>query len=188
MSFEVYNSLSRRKEAFRSLEPGLVRMYNCGPTVYSRAHIGNFRAFLFADLLRRWLERSGYEVRQIMNVTDVGHLTDDVGGDGEDRMEAAARREGSDPWKIAEHYTKLFLEDREKLGIQPAMAYPRASQHVAEMVEIIEALIAKGHAYQAGGNVYFDVKSFPRYGLLSGNRVEETEAGARVAVREDKRD
>jgi len=188
MSFEVFNSLTRRKEPFRSLEPGVVRMYNCGPTVYSRAHIGNFRAFLFADLLRRWLEFSGFRVLQVMNITDVGHLTDDVGGDGEDRMEKAARNEGRDPWKIAEHYTDLFLKDLGRLGIQPAMVYPRASAHVAEMLEIIDGLIAKGHAYQADGNVYFEVKSFPRYGRLSGNRVEETEAGARVAVREDKRD
>ena len=93
MSFEVHNSLTKRKEVFRSLEPGLVRMYNCGPTVYSRAHIGNFRAFLFADLLRRWLEHSGYTVQQVMNITDVGHLTDEMAGVGEDRIEAAARRE-----------------------------------------------------------------------------------------------
>src|SRR5688572_20778231 len=188
MSFEVYNSLSRRKEAFRSLEPGLVRMYNCGPTVYSRAHIGNFRAFLFADLLRRWLEHSGYEVRQVMNITDVGHLTDEMAGAGEDRIEAAARREGRDPWKIAEGYTELFLADARRLGIQPALAYPRASAHVPEMVEIIEGLIDKGHAYQVDGNVYFEVRTFPRYGRLSGNRIDDTEAGARVAVRDEKRD
>jgi cysteinyl-tRNA synthetase len=188
MAFEVFNSLTRRKEPFRSLEPGVVRMYNCGPTVYSRAHIGNFRAFLFADLLRRWLEHSGYRVLQVMNITDVGHLTDDVGGDGTDRMEAAARKEGRDPWKIAEHYAGLFLQDLRRLGIQPAMVYPRASDHIPEMVEIIEGLIAKGHAYQTDGNVYFEVRTFPRYGRLSGNRVDETEAGARVAVREEKRD
>ena len=135
MSFEVYNSLTRRKEVFRSLEPGIVRMYNCGPTVYSRAHIGNFRAFLFADLLRRWLEHSGFVVRQVMNVTDVGHLTDEMAGAGEDRIEAAARREGVDPWKIAEGYTELFLKDLAVLGIQPAMVYPRASAHVPEMIE-----------------------------------------------------
>src|SRR5688500_5403334 len=141
MSFEVHNSLTRKKQAFRSLEPGVVRMYNCGPTVYSRAHIGNFRAFLFADLLRRWLEHSGYVVRQVMNVTDVGHLTDEMAGAGEDRIEAAARREGLDPWKIAESYTQLFLKDLALLGIQPAMFYPRASDHIPEMIEIIEGLI-----------------------------------------------
>ncbi len=188
MSFEVYNSLSRQKEVFQPLEPGVVRMYNCGPTVYSRAHIGNFRAFLFADLLRRWLEHSGLVVRQVMNITDVGHLTDEVAGAGEDRLEAAARREGLDPWKIAESYTALFMADLARLGIQPALVYPRASAHVPEMIEIIEGLIAKGHAYQVDGNVYFEVRTFPRYGRLSGNRIDETEAGARVAVREEKRD
>ncbi len=188
MSFEVYNTLSRRKEVFRPIEPGTVRMYNCGPTVYSRAHIGNFRAFLFADLLRRWLEHSGYRVLQVMNITDVGHLTDELAGVGEDRIEAAARREGLNPWKIAEGYAQMFLKDLAVLGIQPAMVYPRASAHVPEMVEIIEGLIQKGHAYQVAGNVYFNVRSFPRYGQLSGNRIDETEAGARVAIREEKRD
>ncbi|HTF91304.1 MAG TPA: cysteine--tRNA ligase [Planctomycetota bacterium] len=188
MPFEVHNSLTKRKEVFRSLEPGVVRMYNCGPTVYSRAHIGNFRAFLFADLLRRWLEHSGYTVRQVMNVTDVGHLTDEMAGAGEDRIEAAARREGLDPWKIAEEYTQLFLKDLALLGIQPAMVYPRASDHVPEMIEIIEGLIEKGNAYQVDGSVYFEVRTFPRYGRLSGNRIDETEAGARVSVREEKRD
>ena len=188
MSFEVHNSLTKRKEVFRSLEPGLVRMYNCGPTVYSRAHIGNFRAFLFADLLRRWLEHSGYTVQQVMNITDVGHLTDEMAGVGEDRIEAAARREGLDPWKIAEGYTQQFLTDLALLGIEPAMVYPRASGHVPEMLEIIEGLIAKGHAYQVEGNVYFEVRTFPRYGRLSGNKLDETEAGARVSVREEKRD
>ncbi|HUR29548.1 MAG TPA: cysteine--tRNA ligase, partial [Planctomycetota bacterium] len=188
MAFEVHNSLTRRKELFRSLEPGVVRMYNCGPTVYSRAHIGNFRAFLFADLLRRWLEHSGYAVKQVMNITDVGHLTDEVAGAGEDRIEAAAKKQGVDPWKIAEGYAQLFLKDVGVLGIQSAMAYPRASAHVPEMVEIIESLLAKGHAYQVGGNVYFEVRTFPRYGKLSGNKVDATEAGARVSVREEKRD
>lgn len=188
MTFEVHNSLTRRKEPFQSLEPGLVRMYNCGPTVYSRAHIGNFRAFLFADLLRRWLEHSGYRVMQVMNITDVGHLTDEMAGAGEDRIEAAARREGLDPYKISEGYAAMFLADLAVLGIQPAMVYPRASAHVPEMIEIIEGLIRSGHAYQVGGNVYFEVRTFPRYGRLSGNRIDETEAGARVAVREEKRD
>ena len=181
MSFEVHNSLTKRKEVFRPLEPGVVRMYNCGPTVYNRAHIGNFRAFLFADLLRRWLEHSGYKVLQVMNITDVGHLTDEVAGVGEDRIEAAARKQGLDPWKIAEGYTQMFLTDLAKLGIQPAMVYPRASAHVPEMIEIIEGLIAKGNAYETGGNVYFEVRTFPRYGRLSGNKIDDTEAGARCS-------
>jgi cysteinyl-tRNA synthetase len=187
MSFQVHNTLSRRKEEFRSLQPGIVRMYNCGPTVYSRAHIGNMRTFLLADLLRRWLELAGYEVRQVMNITDVGHLTDDDAGEGEDKIEAQARREKRDPWEISRGYTKLFLQDLAKLSFRPPLVHPRASEHVPEMLEMIEGLIAKGHAYRVGDDVYFDVKSFPRYGALSGNRVAELEAGARIAVREEKR-
>ena len=162
-------------------------MYNCGPTVYSRVHIGNWRAFLFADLLRRWLEHEGYEVRQVMNVTDVGHLTDEAADEGEDKIEAQARREGVDPWEIAASYTKQFLDDGQTLGCKEAMVYPRASDHIPQMVEIIQKLEEKGHAYRAGENVYFDVKSFEAYGALSGNRVDELDAGARIQVNEEKR-
>jgi len=187
LSFHVYNSFSKKKEKFEPISEGMVRMYNCGPTVYSRVHIGNWRAFLFADLLRRWLEHEGYEVQQVMNVTDVGHLTDEVADEGEDKIEAQARREGVDPWKIAESYTSQFLADGETLGCKAAMIYPRASDHIPQMVEMIQALEEKGHAYRSGENVYFDVKSFEAYGALSGNRVDELDAGARIAVNDEKR-
>ena len=186
MTLTVHNTLSRRKEAFRTHEPGVVRMYNCGPTVYGRAHIGNFRSYLFADTLRRWLEYRGYEVRQVMNITDVGHLTDDA-DDGEDKIEAQARREGRDPWQISRHFTEIFFADLAALGCRKAMVYPRASEHVPEMLAIIDGLVAKGLAYQVGGDVYFEVARFPGYGRLSGNRVEELDAGARIEVREEKR-
>ena len=186
MSFVVYNSLTRTKQPFRSLEPGVVRMYNCGPTVYSRPHVGNYRAFLFADTLRRWLEYCGYRVEQVMNITDVGHLTDD-GDEGEDKLEKQAKKDKLDPWEISRRVAQQFFADLAALGIRPAKVYPKASDHIPEMVEIIEGLIAKGHAYETGGNVYFDVSTFPEYGKLSGNRVDELEAGARIAVREDKR-
>ena len=186
MSFQVHNTLTRRKEPFRSLEPGVVRMYNCGPTVYSRPHVGNYRAFLFADTLRRWLEYRGFQVRQVMNVTDVGHLTDE-GDQGEDKIEAQARREKLDPWQIARGYERQFLEDMRALGTRPPLCYPRASEHVPQMLEMIEGLIAKGYAYQVDGNVYFEVARFPGYGKLSGNRGEELEAGARIAVNDEKR-
>ena len=187
MSFQVYNSFSNTKETFEPLSEGVVRMYNCGPTVYSRVHIGNWRAFLFADLLRRWLEHEGYEVRQVMNITDVGHLTDEVADEGEDKIEAQARREGVDPWQIAETYAEQFLADAETLLCKRAMVYPRASDHIPQMIEMIEGLEEKGHAYRAGENVYFDVTSFEGYGLLSGNRIEELDAGARIEVNEEKR-
>jgi len=187
MTFTVYSTLAKQVQEFRSLEPALVRMYNCGPTVYSRPHIGNFRAFLFADTLRRWLEYRGFEVRQVMNITDVGHLTDDDRDEGEDKIEARARREKLDPWQISRDIAALFLKDIEDLGVRPALAYPRATDHIPEMLEIIDGLIAKGYAYQVGGNVYYDVAKFERYGKLSGNKVAELDAGARVDVREDKR-
>jgi cysteinyl-tRNA synthetase len=187
VAFQVYNTLARRKEPFRSLEPGVVRMYNCGPTVYSRPHVGNYRAFLFADVLRRWLESSGYEVRQVMNITDVGHLTDDTADEGEDKIEAQARREKLDPFEIASGYERQFLADLRELGAEPAMAYPRATEHVPEMLAMIEALLDKGCAYEVDGNVYFEVATFPEYGKLSGNRAEELEAGARIAVNDQKR-
>ncbi len=187
MAFEVYNTLTRRKEPFRSLEPGVVRMYNCGPTVYSRPHVGNYRAFLFADLLRRWLEYRGYQVRQVMNVTDVGHLTDDVEGEGDDKIEAQARREKLDPYAIARAHERQFLEDLQALGARRAQAYPRATEHVSDMLALIEGLIEKGCAYVVDGDVYFEVARFPRYGRLSGNRGEDLEAGARVAVNDKKR-
>lgn len=187
VSFQVYNSFSRKKEPFESISEGVVRMYNCGPTVYSRVHIGNWRAFLFADLLRRWLEHEGYEVQQVMNITDVGHLTDEMGDEGEDKIEAQARREGVDPWKISETYAGQFLADAKTLGCKPAMIYPRASDHIPEMLEMIAGLEASGHAYRAGENVYFDVRSFEGYGALSGNRIDELDAGARVEVNEEKR-
>jgi len=187
MSFQVYNSFSKKKELFEPRSEGVVRMYNCGPTVYSRVHIGNWRAFLFADLLRRWLEHEGYEVQQVMNITDVGHLTDEMADEGEDKIEAQARREGVDPWKISETYAGQFLADAVTLGCKEAMVYPRASDHIPQMVEMIEALEASGHAYRTGENVYFDVTSFESYGALSGNKVEDLDAGARIEVNEEKR-
>jgi cysteinyl-tRNA synthetase len=183
----VYDTLTKGKRPFVPRESGVVRMYNCGPTVYGRAHIGNLRTFTFADVLRRWLEYGGLEVRQVMNVTDVGHLTDDERGEGEDKVEAQARREKRDPYEISRQWTERFFSDIRALGFRPAMVYPRASEHVPEMLEMIERLLASGHAYLAGEDVYFDVSRFPAYGRLSGNRVADLEAGARVAVRGEKR-
>ena len=189
MTFRVHNTLTKRLEPFTPREPGLVRMYNCGPTVYGRPHIGNLRSFLFADLLRRWLEHRGYEVRQVMNITDVGHLQGDEEADatGEDKVEAQARKEARDPFEITRRYTAEFLEDMAALGVREPAARPRASEYIDEMVAMIERLIAKGHAYRVGDNVYFDVASFPDYGKLSGNRVEALDAGARIEVNDEKR-
>jgi cysteinyl-tRNA synthetase len=186
MPFVVHNTLTKKKEVFRPLEEGRVRMYNCGPTVYGRAHIGNFRSYLFADTLRRWLEYRGFDVRQVMNITDVGHLTDDA-DDGEDKLEVQAKKEGRDPWQISRTYAQMFLADVRELGLRPALLYPKASDHIPEMLAMVEGLVEKGFAYQTNGDVYFEVSKFPAYGRLSGNKVEDLDAGARIEVREEKR-
>jgi cysteinyl-tRNA synthetase len=189
---KLFNSLTGVVEDFVPLEPGRVRMYNCGPTVYKRPHIGNFRAFVTADLLRRTLEYLGFEVTQIMNITDVGHLTTDDVADaqGEDKLQAEAARRAVDPWEIAREVEAQFMEDLAVLRVLPAHVYPRATDHIPEMIGMIEVLLEKGHAYRADGNVYFAVRSFDRYGALSGNTLEALESGAsgRVEDRGDKRD
>jgi len=186
VQLRLFNSYSRELEDFTPLEAGKVRMYHCGPTVYQRPHIGNYRAFLFADLLRRVFEAYGYEVKQVMNLTDVGHLLNDA-DEGEDKLEAQARKDKCDPWQIVEEVSQQFFADLNALGVRPAHEYPRASDHIPEMVSIIETLIEKGNAYRVGDNVYFDVSTFPRYGQLSGNRVDDLEAGARLEVNQEKR-
>jgi cysteinyl-tRNA synthetase len=183
---ELYDSLRGRLEAFEPIRPGEVRMYNCGPTVYKRPHVGNYRAFLTADLLRRTFELLGYRVTQIMNITDVGHLSEDDVADaaGDDKLQREAARRSLDPWQIAREVEAEFREDLRALRVLDAHAYPRATEHIAEMIEMIESLIDKGHAYLADGNVYFDVRSFERYGALSGNTLEQLEAGASGRVEE----
>ena len=187
MAFHVYNSLTRQKELFEPIEEGKVRMYNCGPTVYGRAHIGNMRSYLFADILRRWMEFLGYDVTQIMNITDVGHMQGDDEDAGEDKMDVQARKENRTPLEISQEFTAYFMEDKAALGILDAKVYPRATEHIEEMLEMIDGLIEKGYAYRVADNVYFDVQKFEPYGRLSGNRVEDLDAGARIAINEEKR-
>lgn len=183
---KLHNSLSRKKEPFSPIEKGHVRMYNCGPTVYHFAHIGNMRAYMLADVLRRWFEYQGMTVTQVMNITDVGHMVDDA-EDGLDKMESAAKREKKTPEEIAAFYTEQFFADLETLNMLPATSYPRATDHIEEMVENIQKLIDNGHAYVVDGSVYFDVTTFPDYGKLSGNTLEKLQAGARVPVKSEKR-
>ena len=152
MTLNLYNTLTSRKEELVPLDPALVRMYNCGPTVYSYAHIGNFATFLLADLLRRYLEYRGHKVLQVMNITDVGHLTDDSVADaqGEDKLERKAREEKKDPFEIARHYEDAFHRDRRLLNILPAQHFPRATEHIPQMIELIQELMDVGLAYEAG--------------------------------------
>jgi cysteinyl-tRNA synthetase len=165
-------------------------MYHCGPTVYRRPHLGNYRTFLFADLLRRVLVRRGFDITQVMNLTDVGHFTQEDEDRGEDRMEMEARKRGADPWKVANEIIELFESDMARLRATKPEQRPRASEHVPEMLTMIESLIESGHAYRSGvdgQNVYYSVGSFGKYGELSGNRVEALEAGARIDVNPEKR-
>jgi cysteinyl-tRNA synthetase len=162
-----------------------VRMYSCGPTVYRYAHVGNMRTFMLGDLIRRGLRLEGRDARWVMNITDVGHMTDDATDTGRDRMDLAVEDEGLDPMTIAEKYTTAFLEDADAVGIERADAYPKATEHIAEMIELIEALIHRGHSYEVDGSVYFDVRSFPAYGELSGNTLDALRAGHRQELEQD---
>jgi cysteinyl-tRNA synthetase len=190
MSFRFHDSLTRQVREFSTVEPGVVRMYNCGPTVYGEQHIGNYRSYVCWDVLRRALELGGYKVRQIVNITDVGHLTVDDVADaaGDDKMEVASKRDNLNAWDVAKKYTQLHFDALAKLNIQPAERFPRATDHIPEMIAHVESLIGSGHAYVTpAGNVYFSVKSFPAYGRLSGNTVEALDAGSRVEVLDEKR-
>jgi cysteinyl-tRNA synthetase len=187
MQLHLYNTATRHKEAFESLTPGLVKMYCCGPTVYHFAHIGNLRTYVFEDLLRRTLESLGYEVRHVVNITDVGHLTSDA-DTGEDKMEKGARREGKSAWEIAEYYTKAFLRDWKALNLLPPTEWPRATAHITEQIELIRELERKGYAYAVSTDgIYFDTAKFPRYPDFAGLDIDGIQAGARVAVTEGKR-
>lgn len=185
----LYNTLTKQKETFTPLYPGKVGMYACGPTVYGFIHIGNIRTFLFADTLRRVLEDAGYEVRLIKNITDVGHLTDDdiaQGDQGEDKIEQKAKAENKTPAEIASFYEEYFHQTEEAMNILPAHYFPRATAHIQQMIRLIEALIAAGHAYEKNGNVFLDVTTFPDYGKLSGNTLENLKVGARLEEHPDK--
>ncbi len=188
MTIRFYNTMTRTKEEFIPLEPGKATMYHCGPTVYMQASIGNFRAFLLGDLLRRHLEYRGFQVKQVMNITDVGHMTDDDEDRGRDKMEESARAEKLDPLQIARKYEELFFKDVDTLGIRRAHVYPRATEHIEDMQKMISVLLEKGLAYEVEGNVFFDISKFPSYGKLSGKKLDELVEGARVEVNPLKRD
>ena len=188
MGLSLYDTPRRAVAEFVSLVPGAVRMYTCGPTVYSPVHVGNLRAYVVADLLRRVLEDLGLAVRHVVNITDVGHLTLDDIDEGEDKLEVASRRERLDAWQIAEKYTRVFLDASRDLGLLSPLVHPRATDHINDMIELIVELLDRGFAYATpDGNVYYDVSRFPSYGTLSGNRVDDLVAGARVELARDKR-
>lgn len=185
-TFRLYDSMSRVVKPLELLEPGHLRFYSCGPTVYSYAHIGNFRSFLTGDLIVRTAKELGWRVTWVTNITDVGHLTQDDVADagGEDRMEKALHsKEGerfSNVWELAEYYGEKYREDWERLNLSEPTVRPKATQHVREQIVMTQALIDKGHAYETPTGVYFDVDSDPDYGKLSGN----TRDGLKEAVRD----
>jgi cysteinyl-tRNA synthetase len=176
---KLYNTLTRRVEPFAPIEPGIVKLYSCGPTVYRYIHIGNLRTFLMADWLRRTLTYQGLAVRHVKNITDVGHMRVEMLDRGEDKLIAQARKEGKTSAEIAAFYTAAFLEDERQLNILPAQVFPKATEHIPEMIAIIAELEHKGLAYTAGGNVFFDVRRFPAYGKLSGNQLAGMIQGVR---------
>jgi cysteinyl-tRNA synthetase len=189
MTLRLRNTLTRSVEPVEPLEPGRVRMYTCGPTVYRYAHVGNLRSYLLADLIRRTLRYHGLEVRHVKNITDVGHLRDERFDRGEDRMLVSAGLESKTPAEIATAYEAAFHADEALVNILPAHVFPRATEHIPEMIELAERLEDEGYAYAtAERNVYYDVARFPGYGRLSGNSLDELRAGHRGDVVPDKRD
>ena len=178
----VYDTLAREVVELGPESGSELRMYSCGPTVYRYAHIGNLRTFMMADLIRRGLEYQGVAVRQIQNITDVGHMTDDVTDTGVDKMLLSAGLEGKGPMEIAEYYTNAFFDDVRAMNIQAAAEYPRATDFIPQMIEIISKLIERDRAYAAAGGVYYDVQSFPAYGRLSGNTLDNLVAGHRKEI------
>jgi cysteinyl-tRNA synthetase len=184
-SLFLFNSLTRKKEKFVPLKDKLVTMYNCGPTVYERPHIGNFRAYIFADILRRVLEFNGYKVKQIINITDVGHLTSDA-DTGEDKIEKSAREKKKSAWEIARYFENLFKEDFKKLNLKKPFKFPRATEHIKEMIELIKILEKKGYTYKISDGIYFDTSKFKDYGKL-GNLKKRKDLLPRIEVNPEKR-
>src|SRR3989338_5786890 len=188
---KLFNTLTGHKEEFKPIKSGEVSMYNCGPTVYNYAHIGNLRAYVFVDVLRRTLEYNGYKVRQVMNITDVGHLTSD-GDDGDDKMVKALKRDNlpltlEAMRQVADKYSTAFKEDLKALNCKLPEEMPRASDHIKEDIELIKILETKGIAYKTSDGVYFDTAKFPSYGKLGNINLKGQLAGARVSVNSEKK-
>lgn len=182
----LFNTLSRQKDKFNPIEPGKVKMYCCGPTVYNYQHIGNLRTFFFEDILKRVLLYNGYEVFHVMNITDVGHLVSDD-DEGEDKMEKGAQREGKTVWEIADYYTGVFKRDVELLNIIPPNVYSKATDYIQEQINMIKCLEDKGYAYVTSDGVYYDTSQFPTYADLAKLDIEGLQEGKRIEFSEEKR-
>ena len=183
---KLYNTLTKQKSDFIPLNGNEVRIYSCGPTVYSYAHIGNFRAYTFVDNLRRTLEYNGYTLKHVMNITDVGHLESDA-DEGEDKMEKAAKKENKDPYEIAKFYTDAFFKDMGRLNIERPEIIAKATDHIEDMLEFAKEIVKNGYGYETSKGIYFDISKLDKYPVLSNRNVEDQIAGARVDVDPEKR-
>jgi len=187
MPLKLYNTLTRNVDEFRPADPAEVKLYTCGLTVYNFAHIGNLRTYVFEDVLKRALRWCGFGVKHVMNITDVGHLTDDADA-GEDKMEKGAAREGKTAWQIAAYYQQAFERDLDRLGILPPDVWCKATDHIAEQIDLVGKLEEKGYTYEIPGDgVYFDTGKFPNYGKLARLDIAGLQAGARVEMVQGKR-
>ena len=186
MTLKVYNTLTREKEEFKPLHPGMVGIYVCGPTVYDHPHLGHAKSYVSFDVIVRYLRHVKYKVRYVQNITDVGHLTDNA-DEGEDKIEEQARLERVEPMELVEKYMKSYFEDMDALGVLRADIAPRATGHIPEQIALVEKLMENGFAYEVSGSVYFDVNKFKPYGKLSGRRLEDLQASVRIEPNPDKR-
>ena len=186
MDIYFYNTLTKSKDKFEPINKEEVRMYSCGPTVYKDASIGNMRTYIMNDLIRRVLKYNGYKIKHTMNITDVGHLVSDA-DEGEDKMLKSAREMKKSPYEIAKYYTKLFMEDLAKLNVETPEVVCKATEHIEDMIKYVQKLLENGYAYETSTAIYFDVSKLDEYGILSGIKLEDQKAGARVDVDTEKR-
>ena len=186
MDIYFYNTLTKSKDKFEPINKEEVRMYSCGPTVYKDASIGNMRTYIMNDLIRRVLKYNGYKIKHTMNITDVGHLVSDA-DEGEDKMLKSAREMQKTPYEIAKYYTKLFMDDLEKLNVETPEVVCKATDHIEDMIKYVQKLLENGYAYETSTAIYFDVSKWDEYGILSGIKLEDQKAGARVDVDTEKR-
>ena len=186
MDIYFYNTLTKSKDKFEPINKEEVRMYSCGPTVYKDASIGNMRTYIMNDIIRRVLKYNGYKIKHAMNITDVGHLVSD-GDEGEDKMLKSAREMQKSPYEIAAYYTKLFMDDLTKLNVETPEVVCKATDHIGEMIKYVQKLLENGYAYETSTAIYFDVSKLDEYGILSGIKLEDQKAGARVDVDTEKR-
>lgn len=183
---KLYNTLSRTIEEFKPIKGKNIGLYTCGPTVYDYDHIGHAWNYSMADFLRRVLEYNGYKVKHVMNVTDVGHLVHDAES-GEDKLEKSAREKGKTAWEIAEFFLDIYLANRKKLNLEEPQVICKATDHIKEMIKMVEILLDKGYAYEISDGIYFDTSKFPKYGRLSGNTLESLKEGARIEINPEKK-